>query len=121
MFAERRKSSIQKSATASKNKTGRTCWQKDEDERLVEALKVFGKDWTKVVEHVGTRSHNAVKHRSVILEKKASEQGIDLLPRELSYTEAKVQNFAIYPTKKVNTWQKDEKERLLRAVTENGS
>ena len=32
-------------------------WKTDEKERLVEALQLYGKDWQKVIDHVGTRNY----------------------------------------------------------------
>ena len=53
-------------------KTGR--WTKDEHFRFLEALKLFGKEWKRVQQHVGTRSSTQARSHAqkffVKLEKK---------------------------------------------------
>lgn len=40
----------------SSDKGNRGRWSKDEHLKFVEALKLYGKDWKKVEDHIGTRS-----------------------------------------------------------------
>ena len=53
-------------------KTGR--WTRDEHYRFVEALKLYGKEWKRVQEHIGTRSSTQARSHAqkffVKLEKK---------------------------------------------------
>ena len=51
---------MQKSAFNPTRQPGRKTktWQKDENERLVEAFELYGKNWKHVVNHVGTRNYS---------------------------------------------------------------
>ena len=59
-------------------------WSDEEHQRFLEALRVYGKDWTKITEHVGTRTKPACVMHAVDFQKKVAlepdTEGKDVIP-----------------------------------------
>jgi SHAQKYF class myb-like DNA-binding protein len=98
--------SIEHNASNSKT-AGR--WTKEEHQRFVEALKLFGKNWKKVEEHVGTRSGAQIRSHA--------QKFFNRLQREVGGVEGPTTNTPMTPANPTSTTKEDDCDKRKWSVS----
>ena len=59
-------------------------WTDEEHLRFIEAVRTHGKDWTKIAEHVGSRTNQSLRDHAKVFVKRAQKdpelEGSDIVP-----------------------------------------
>ena len=88
-------------------------WMEHELERLFEGIKLYGKDWNKVTDHVGTRDKIAVFSQATAQGIKFEEN--DTLP-DLEIASESESSEEEVEEKKSRVWTEEENARLIEGV-----